>query len=163
MQPESCFINDCHGDQLRYCPNAATPEAMMKCFNANNVREQVSQQCKDAMHHFSECLNGPQLFIPMEIASLLLLATASVVLLCALIRCCCRHICNGARRDTASEASATPDEIDLTDEDEPTVLPLPSGVKHDDARGHSAETEEDDDALPTYGEVVDGASVATQA
>ena len=43
------------------------------------------------MHQYSKCLMGPQLFLPMEIASIMLLATASAVLLCTLVRCCCRH------------------------------------------------------------------------
>ena len=43
------------------------------------------------MHQYSKCVMGPQLFLPMEIASIMLLATASAVLLCTLVRCCCRH------------------------------------------------------------------------
>mmetsp|Transcript_56715 Transcript_56715/g.93804 ORF Transcript_56715/g.93804 Transcript_56715/m.93804 type:complete len:310 (+) Transcript_56715:67-996(+) len=158
--PSSRFISLCHDDHLNLCPNEDTPETMMKCFAAD--RQQVSQRCLEAMHELSRCLNGPQVLYPMEIASFLLLATASVVLICALIRCCCRRVCIRASRDTASETSAAPEEVDLSEDEESTVIPLPSGVKHNDTRAHSAETEEDDDALPTYGEVVDGASLATQ-
>ena len=45
------------------------------------------------MHELSKCLLTPHFFLPMEIASVMLLATASVVLLCTVVKCCCRHFC----------------------------------------------------------------------
>lgn len=43
------------------------------------------------------------------------------------------------------------------------VTPLPSGVKHDDATESSTSGSlDEDDALPTYCEVVDGAMVGAQ-
>lgn len=160
---ERCFATACHEDMLRLCPDATTTDKMMACFD--NDRDNVSQKCLDTMHQFSQCFYGPQLVIPMEIASFLLLATASIVLLCTLLRCCCRYVClNGSIGSVQLEGGADDDEPTITeDDDEPTVTPLPTGVKA--SEGHNCcETELDEDLLPTYTEVVDGATVInTQA
>jgi len=159
LPAESTFMAICREDRERLCPDATSPESIMKLFDAE--REHVSQECLEAMHKLSECLYGPQLLVPMEIASFLLLATASVVLFCTLLRCCCRYVCTVSRSgDAASEVSAA-DEQELTDEDEPTVTPLPSGVTHANVKLEERTLVEADadeeEALPTYTEVIDGA------
>lgn len=161
---ESAFMAICADDRERLCPGATNPEMVMKFFDED--REHVSPDCLEAMHKLSECLYGPQLLVPMEIASFLLLATASVVLFCTLLRCCCRYVCATTRGgDAASEASAA-DEHELTDEDEPTVTPLPTGVTHVTAKPEQRTLVEADadeeEALPTYTEVIDGATKASR-
>lgn len=94
----------------------------------------------------------------MTIASILLLATASLVLLCTLLRCCCRYICVMPVHP-ADDASTIHDE-ELSDEDDTvgSVTPLPSGVKMMETPQQEQPSEEDE--LPAYTEVVQGASIA---
>jgi len=121
----------------------------------------------------------------MRIASILLLATASMVLLCTLLRCCCRHI--GVVANHNDDSSTAHDEVlfrthcwphtaphlhaipgsslllasqDLSDEEGTvgSVTPLPSGVKMMETPQSEPCNEEDE--LPAYTEVVPGASIA---
>ena len=70
---------------------------------------------------------GPQLLVPMEIASFLLLATASVVLLCTLLRCCCRYVCAPTQNDDASETSGAAELEEVHDDEEALVSAHPRG------------------------------------
>lgn len=158
LPAESTFMAMCAEDRERLCPDVTSPQRIMKILAED--REHVTQECLEAMHKFSECLYGPQLLVPMEIASFLLLATASVVLFCTLLRCCCRYVCVPSRSgDAASEASAA-DEHDDIEDDEPTVTPLPTGVTHANVKLEERTLVEADpdeeEALPTYTEVIDG-------
>ena len=107
------------------------------------------------------CLEDPSsLLMPMEVASYLLLATASFVLLCTLVRCCCR--CLRAASRFHDEEEGADDDGASTEDDEPIVTPLPAGVKfHEPPEGGDDDDgAKDDDDLPAYTEVVDGASLA---
>lgn len=48
-------------------------------------------------------------------------ACTEQVLLCTLIRCCCRYVLANSHADSVSEASNGPDDTELIDEDEMTV------------------------------------------
>jgi len=157
---ESRFVSACHDDMMRLCPDAPNTEAVMKCVDEN--REEASQTCLDSMHEFSECLYGPRLLVPMQIASFLLLATASVVLLCTLLRCCCRYV--RLSSGSLAQLDGAAEEVEHSeDDDEPTVTPLPTGVKRSEGPSRCCETQMDEDVPPTYTEVVEGAAVAMQA
>jgi len=148
------FSEDCTIDNKNLCPNAESEEAQIKCLDEHKSR--ISGQCLTAMRSLSECLYGPELLVPMEIASFLLLATASVVLLCTLLRCCCRYACVPNNTDDASETSGAAELEDITEDEEALVTPLPVGVKHSELPPQ----EPQDDALPSYNEVVDSAAIA---
>ena len=92
------------------------------------------------MHQYSKCLMGPQLFLPMEIASIMLLATASAVLLCTLVRCCCRHFLmpmpsssTARSRSTSRRSFRTP----------PTTRRTGQRVKRPRRRGNDGEQHDD--------------------
>merc|ERR1711920_929205 len=94
--------------------------------------------------------------------SLLLLATASVVLFCTLLRCCCRYACVSNSYDESSDTSGAAELEDMQDEDESAlVTPLPVGVKHTELPPH--EPQMDDLALPSYTEVVDSAAIGSSS
>ena len=94
----------------------------------------------------------------MEVASLLLLATASLVLLGAMVRCCCRYlyIRTMARRIIDDELAEDLDPSQLSDEEVDIGLaPLHanSTTKNDDgAVGDGHENNESE--LPAYVDVV---------
>ena len=115
------------------------------------------------MHELSKCLLTPHLFLPMEIASLMLLVTASVVLFCTLARCCCRHFCTPAPAPpseiTLDEAAELSDASD--DEQQQTrtagtsagaagatpVAPTPAARREDSRSNRDLD---DDEELPAY-------------
>merc|ERR1711865_167639 len=115
--------------------------------------------CIDAMKDTELCYKGVGgLLFPMMVAAYLLLATASIVLLCTMLRCCCRCICNlPPSTQLGEDATQSEDEVG-TEDDEYIVTPLPSGVKQE-----KAQEEEDENALPGYTEVVEGAAVLPRA
>lgn len=135
------------------CPADGCTADVMACLLA--YKEELQwPQCIDQVESVSQCLRGVgELLFPMVIAAYLLLATASVVLLCTMLRCCCRCVCAAPRTSSQDEPVS---EDEGTDADEEYIVtPLPSGVKQ------AAKEEEDDDenALPGYTEVVEGAAV----
>ena len=112
----------------------------------------------------------------MEIASIMLLATASVVLLCTFVRCCCRNFCHREptppseiHLDEATELS------DASDDDVPTrtdAATFAAAAKRtapardtsstrSDGHGDRSEkpvaaaVDDDEDDLPGYAQVVD--------
>jgi len=107
-EEEKGVIIECAEDAEALRCDDGSMRAEIRCLEMGLDR--VSRQCKVAMHELSQCLIGPQFFVPMEIASIMLLTTASVVLFCSLVRCCCRRFC--------ASAPAPPSEIHL---DEPAL------------------------------------------
>lgn len=141
------------------CRNTAGDQNILHCLIDH--RNEVEPTCEELIR---ELENSPwsrvctqHLLVPMEIASMLLLATASIVLLCTLLRCCCRYVCI-APMQIGDDMSIHPDE-DLSDEDESvgSVTPLPSGVKMVEPNAVEQPME---DELPAYTEVVAGAAIA---
>jgi len=93
---------------------------------------------------------------------MLLLATASMVLLCTLLRCCCRFLC--AVPVHADDSASTVHDEELSGDEEDSVgsvTPLPSGVKMMESPPLGRAQEEEDE-LPAYTEVVQGASIVRQ-
>lgn len=160
--PYAFAIDYCQKDVEAYCSYAQSEIAKLKCLEENPEFE--TEQCREAMQYVEECRNEPpsRLLWPMTIASILLLATASMVLLCTVLRCCCRYVCGVVGAHHADDASTIHDE-ELTDEDETpgSVTPLPAGVKMMEST--QAEPAADDDELPAYTEVVQGASITRNA
>jgi len=145
------------------CAGVEGRSEILTCLDQHKGEE--STACADAMSNVNECLLTPHLLVPMTIASILLLATASMVLLCTLLRCCCRYICI-LPIHPADDASTVHDEELSADEEEPasygSVTPLPSGVKAADTPQPepSSSSYLEEDELPAYVEVVQGASIA---
>ena len=118
----------------------------------------IPPQCVESMKDTELCYKGVGgLLFPMMVAAYLLLATASVVLLCTMLRCCCRCICSAPLHSHHDDERLSEDEGTDADE-EYTVTPLPSGVKQ-----VAKEEEEDENELPAYAEVVEGAAVLPRA
>lgn len=159
--PLGYVLEQCEPDFEKFCKdvNRHDETEMLNCLELNEPLE--SQHCQEAMGYYDMC-HRPPMLVPMTIASILLLATASMVLLCTLLRCCCRYICVMPVHP-ADDASTIHDE-DLSDEDDMvgSVTPLPSGVKMVETPQSEPAHEEDDD-LPAYTEVVQGASIARSA
>mmetsp|Transcript_47619 Transcript_47619/g.125774 ORF Transcript_47619/g.125774 Transcript_47619/m.125774 type:complete len:362 (-) Transcript_47619:613-1698(-) len=153
----------CEADRQRLCAGVEGRSEILTCLDQHKGEE--STACADAMSNVNECLLTPHLLVPMTIASILLLATASMVLLCTLLRCCCRYICI-LPIHPADDASTVHDEELSADEEEPasygSVTPLPSGVKAADTPQPepSSSSYLEEDELPAYVEVVQGASIA---
>ena len=90
---------------FRRAPSHA-PAAPQECWNTNCEVDAINclrshkdhlafPKCVDAVSSIDACMNGAwDLLGPMVIAAYLLLATASVVLLCTMLRCCCRCVCS---------------------------------------------------------------------
>ena len=97
---------DCSEDAERLGCVPAQSNEEIACIEEH--LSQCSSNCRLAMHQLSQCLLSPRIFLPMEIASVTLLVTASFVLFCTLVRCCCRHFCLVA-------VSHPPPEINLDD------------------------------------------------
>lgn len=93
---DDCYENEekallvCAPDAAALCKGSVSAEEEYECL-ADNMRE-ISRECFDSLEELSECRFAPRLLLPMEIASALLLATASIVLSCSLLRCCCRTL-----------------------------------------------------------------------
>lgn len=119
-------------------------------------------KCAQAVRALSACTKGAwDLLGPMVIAAYLLLATASIVLLCTVLRCCVRCLCTATGLASLQEDLAPSDEDESGTEDDEvgSVTPLPSGVKQQKAL---TQEEEEENALPGYSEVVEGASIPLQ-
>mmetsp|Transcript_9417 Transcript_9417/g.28655 ORF Transcript_9417/g.28655 Transcript_9417/m.28655 type:complete len:336 (-) Transcript_9417:239-1246(-) len=162
------------------CPHAETDIDVMNCLSnaaTSTERGLINAGCEYAMREWSDCIYGPRLLVPMEIASFLLLAAASVILFCAVVRCCCR-LCNRTlpRRElhgSRAESLVDPDSDREADDDtlgeiglEPLqAAPDPAGSgggatkMFREAETHASDAGDDDEALPTYSDVVDGAVV----
>jgi hypothetical protein len=144
--PQECWATNCEADAIT-CLMAHT----------SLIRD---AKCESAVRAVSTCAKGAwDLLGPMVIAAYLLLATASVVLLCTMLRCCCR--CLFATRGLASlqeDLTQSEDEAGTEDDEVGSVIPLPSGVKQKDM----SQEEEEENALPSYGEAVEGAAIALQ-
>jgi len=124
-----------------------------------HVQRRISLSCRNAILSSDQDCNRKYLW-PMEIASMLLLATASIVLMCTLLRCCCRYVCV-IPGNIMDDMSSFHDET-LSDEDDSvgSVTPLPSGVKMVEQPQQVEQPQEDEDELPAYTEVVAGATIA---
>mmetsp|Transcript_28071 Transcript_28071/g.89345 ORF Transcript_28071/g.89345 Transcript_28071/m.89345 type:complete len:377 (-) Transcript_28071:398-1528(-) len=172
----------CELPAAELCPHAATDIDVMNCLSSAATgpeRRLIDAGCEYAMREWSDCIYGPRLLVPMEIASFLLLAAASTILVCAIVRCCCRFLCfrirtrrelNGSR----AESLVDPESDGEADEEtaaevglEPlqaSSAPIRNGGGSSikaarEADTLEAEAAEDDEALPTYSDVVDGATV----
>lgn len=148
--------------RLGYCPNIDCPADVISCLRFAWEQEfpvpLSPGQCVEAMKDTELCYKGVGgLLFPMMVAAYLLLATASVVLLCTMLRCCCRCICSAPLHSHHDDERLSEDEGTDADE-EYTVTPLPSGVKQ-----VAKEEEEDENELPAYAEVVEGAAVLPRA
>jgi hypothetical protein len=171
----------CEQPAAELCPHAATDIDVMNCLSSAATgpdRRLIDAGCEYAMREWSDCIYGPRLLVPMEIASFLLLAAASAILLCAIVRCCCRFLCSrtGTRRElngSRAESLVDPESDGEADEEmaaevglEPlqaSSAPIRNGGSPTkaarEADTQEAEAAEDDEALPTYSDVVDGATV----
>jgi hypothetical protein len=143
LLPQECWNTNCEVDAINCLRSHKDHLAFPKCV--------------DAVSSIDACMNGAwDLLGPMVIAAYLLLATASVVLLCTMLRCCCRCVCSTPLASQGDGGTQSEDEAGLED-DEFSVLPLPSGVKQKESQ-----EEEDENALPGYSDVVEGASLPMQ-
>lgn len=80
------------------------------------------------MSELSKCLLTPHFFLPMEMASVMLLATASFVLLCSVVRCCCRHFCSPLPSASDHGSGSSIDLGELSDaSDDESHPPPPTG------------------------------------
>ncbi|KAL1526846.1 hypothetical protein AB1Y20_015538 [Prymnesium parvum] len=143
----------CPGEE---CAGKSSAPLLLQCLEDNISAE--TELCRKAITRVEDCEAAtPTPTAVMRIASILLLATASMVLLCTLLRCCCRHI--GVVANHNDDSSTAHDE-DLSDEEGSvgSVTPLPSGVKMMETPQSEPCNEEDE--LPAYTEVVPGASIA---
>ena len=164
----------CEGEVVRVLIDCAADATRLGCMNDVRTRSEeieclemnvdhLTISCGLAMHELSKCLLTPHLFLPMEIASLMLLVTASVVLFCTLARCCCRHFCTPAPSPpseiTLDEAAELSDASD--DEQQQTrtagtsggaagatpVAPTPAARREDSRSNRDLD---DDEELPAY-------------
>lgn len=153
-------MSECQADIAKFC--SVGMSEVIECLDSHRPEETI--QCQIAMQQLDAC-EGPRLpFIPMEIASMLLLATAGVVLTCTLLRCCCRYVCLLPATHASDDASTVhDDELGTDDEDSlGSVTPLPSGIKLQEHVNQTRQRDggaSDDDELPGYAEVVQGAAV----
>lgn len=148
LLPHECWATHCEAD-------------MVSCLIGHQglLRE---PKCAQAVRTLSSCSKGAwDLLGPMVIAAYLLLATASVVLLCTMLRCCCRCLCTATGLASLQEDLTQSDEDEAgTEEDElGSVTPLPLGVKQQKTL---TQEEEEENALPGYSEVVEGATIPLQ-
>lgn len=148
LLPHECWATHCEAD-------------MASCLVGNQdlLRD---AKCAQAVRALASCTKGAwDLLGPMVIAAYLLLATASVVLLCTVLRCCVRCLCTATGLASLQEDLAPSDEDEAGTEDDElgSVTPLPSGVKQQKAL---TQEEEEENALPGYSEVVEGASIPLQ-
>jgi len=149
-----------------------------------------SRSCRQAMADLDECLNQRHLLLPMEIASAMLLVTASFTLFCTIVRCCCRRFCTAPVGGSSHPAVSLEEPTELSDasEDEEHTQGQPGGPSSSSTRGSAtraapaaskggkgaagsakaaaapaaAEDEEHDDQLPAYTQVVEHSALAVQ-
>lgn len=156
---------ECSAERPECCPDQHSNEEAIECLDEFFSR--LSSQCRTAMHRYTEC-EEPRLVLPMEVASVLLLATAAVVLSCTLVRCCCRHFCapmpnatSGIHLDESAELSdASDDEAQRSSTSGgggsgtslATPTPRPAAAKQEPPKQEPA-AEEEEDALPAYQQV----------
>lgn len=172
------MLVDCAEDAARIgCLKRSTNEEL-ECLEVNIDR--LNRECRISMHELSKCLLTPHLFLPMEILSVIMLATASIVLFCTILRCCCRQFCLiGAPSSPPSEINLD-EQAELSDasDDEAHAQPTPTqrstgggghatstaaaAAQAPAARVHKAAAaqaaappreEDDEDALPAYQQV----------
>jgi len=148
LLPHECWATHCEAD-------------MVNCLIGHQglLRD---PKCAQAVRAVSSCTKGAwDLLGPMVIAAYLLLATASVVLLCTMLRCCCRCLCTATGLASLQEDLAQSDEDEAGTEDDElgSVTPLPLGVKQQKTL---TQEEEEENALPGYSEVVEGATIPLQ-
>jgi len=182
----SNLLYRCERPATELCPHATTDIEVMSCLSTaatGRERRLIDAGCEYAMRGWSDCIYGPHLLVPMEVASFLLLAAASCILLCAVVRCCCRFLCfrsivrrelHGSRAeslvDADSDAEADEEmgmsgaEVGLAPLRAPSAADRRGGggaVAKAAGEAQTAEDEagEEDDALPTYSDAVDGATV----
>ena len=152
---------------------------------------ELEPACRDALRNLVECLMAPRVLLPMEIASVMLLATASFTLLCTILRCCCRRL-RGVSGSTSAPSLALEEPFELSDaeDDEDTHAAggaasavtsggggagggaaAPTDGRRAGGRGYDApkkptqpsEAEPDnDDDLPAYTQVVEGGALTVQ-
>lgn len=157
---DDCEIDECDEDIERWCPH---DRDKLSCLELNKAR--ISPECAEAIDHIPpRCLSSPY-YWPMAIASMLLLATASVVLLCTLLRCCCRYVCH-VQTHPVDDTSFLEDVLENSDDEGSigSVTPLPSGVKMQEVSINrevqlEEKSDEDESELPAYTEVVEGAAI----
>lgn len=109
------------------------------------------------MLEFTHC-GRSQPFVLIEISSLLLLSTASMVLLCAFVRCCGRYLCGGRLRRHQLDSDLL-DELDTSqlsydDDGDVGLAPLQVSSTSASKAEQSMEQADDDMALPAYTDVV---------
>jgi hypothetical protein len=140
---------------------------------------------QSAIRTLSRCLLGPHIFLPMEIASIMLLATASVVMFCSFIRCVCRTCWPQAHTPPSEMDMGMPTELSDAEEDDEgggaaggsaggggsaasrngatsTTRAAQGGSDKPASSATAADDEDDLDELPAYGQVVEGGSLTVQ-
>jgi len=158
-QYESDTLTYCEEETSEYCAGAESASAIFTCLEQH--KSYLGGACEEMLRRLDECLLEPHLLVPMAIASMLLLATASIVLLCTLLRCCRRYVC-AVPIYHHDDASTVHDEEMLDDDELGSVTPLPSGVKMMETPQQEPSADEEDE-LPAYTDVVQGASIARPA
>lgn len=170
------FLSRCGEQGEELCPAAATDLDLLKCLStvASRTRGEVGENCEVAMSRFSDCLYGPRLLLPMELASVLLLAAASGVLFCSVLRCCLRHLwlrpVSGLHSARAAEAMLDQGDSEAEEEEEPHATEVglePLRIANATASGKAAPAgaaapAAEDELLPAYTDVVAGAALALQ-
>lgn len=159
--------------------DVTSADAEIKCLLKR--QDHLHERCLSALRMYDECLNQPHLLLPMEIASAMLLVTASFTLLCTVLRCCCRKFCStpGVRVTQPAVSLEQPTELSDTSEDEDPAGAANTGAS---TRGASASSKavgaassgshkistpsvedgDQDDQLPAYTQVVEHSALVVQ-
>ena len=115
-QWEKSFLSACSGEARDYgCERRSSLDEMECLEKAESEARPLSSHCRKAMEYFDECAFGPHLILPMEIASIMLLATASVILFCTILRCCCRLHQDWVAASSAAHEIHLDEHVELSD------------------------------------------------
>ena len=172
----------CADDAIDMGCDISTRQAELQCLDLEQVH--LHSLCRTTMEVRDACLHKLPALLPMEVASAMLLVTASFTLLCTLLRCFCRHFCKPPERAGHPAVSLEePTEVSEGSEDEenhggasgqPAVgasaaattstRAAPKGGKAGAAQKAAAVADEDeyDDQLPAYTQVVEHSALVVQ-
>ena len=172
----------CADDAIDMGCDTSTRQAELQCLDLEQVH--LHSLCRTTMEVRDACLHKLPALLPMEVASAMLLVTASFTLLCTLLRCFCRHFCKPPERAGHPAVSLEePTEVSEGSEDEenhggasgqPAVgasaaattstRAAPKGGKAGAAQKAAAVADEDehDDQLPAYTQVVEHSALVVQ-
>jgi hypothetical protein len=177
----------CADDAIDMGCDISTREAELECLDVEQVH--LHSECRNAMEVRDACLHKLPALLPMEVASAMLLVTASFTLLCSLLRCFCRHCCKPPAERASHPAVSLEEATEVSEgsEDEEThggargqpsaggavvgsaaattsTRAAPKGGKAGAAQKAAAVADEDehDDQLPAYTQVVEHSALVVQ-